>query len=206
MALTRGGAIDRRPLICWPIPCTASDAVAGTGREDQISLRAVVNPFGQALRSGSAVWDMLAEDPRRGEKELEALVDRTRAEIEEAANLGAEGILYLVYGARGLHTTPMEYGGHYLERDRELLSKLGGFLFNLVFIVGEDDAYLDFVSDLPAHAFGWDSVASGVGVEQMRSMRAGPLATNAADADIELRFGSPNVVANLELELQQSHV
>ncbi|HWA83743.1 MAG TPA: hypothetical protein VG820_09935 [Fimbriimonadaceae bacterium] len=206
IAAARGGEVDRKPLICWPKPCPESDAVVGQVNPAQISLCPVVNPFGQALRSGAEVWDVLAEDPRRGEKMLDELVGKTRSEIRAAFEHGADGVLYLLYGARGLHTTPMEYGGHYLERDRELLTEIEDATFNLIFVVGEDDAYLDFVSDLPAHAFGWDAVATQTTPAQLREMRSGALAANAPDADIELRFGTPNLIADLELELQTTHV
>jgi hypothetical protein len=148
----------------------------------------------------------LAEEPKKGEKLLDGLIAKTKAEIKRAFDGGADGVLYLLYGARGLHTTPMEYGGHYLERDRELLSEVSDAKFNMIFVVGEDDAYLDFVSDLPAHAFGWDSAATGTSVEQLRAMRAGALATNSFDADIELRFGVENISADLELKLEEAHV
>lgn len=206
IAAARGGEVDRKPLVCWPTPCPESDAVVGEVNPVQISLIKVVNPFGQALRSNVEVWDVLAEEPRRGEKILNELVDKTRSEIKAALEHGADGILYLLYGARGVHATPMEYGGHYLERDRELLSEIEGATFNMIFVVGEDDAYLDFVSDLPGQAFAWDSVATGTSVGQLRDMRAGALATNSPDADIELRFGTTSLIADLELELQTTHV
>lgn len=205
IAVGRGGEADRKPVICWPDGCPESDAVVGHIMSDHISLTPVVNPFGQALRRQVAISEILADDPPRGNKLLDDLVAKTRAEIEGALRRGADGVLYLLYGARGLHTTPMEYGGHYLERDRELLDAIQDATFNMVFVVGEDDAYLDFVSDLPAHAFGWDARATGTGVDDVRPLRKGALATNEPSADIELRFGTTNLIADLELELQKTH-
>ncbi|HVT11924.1 MAG TPA: hypothetical protein VHE55_06630 [Fimbriimonadaceae bacterium] len=206
IAAARGGEVDRKPVICWPKPCPESDAIVCQVNPTQISLSPVVNPFGQALRSRIEVWDVLAEEPKRGEKILDELVGKTRSEIKAAFEHGADGVIYLLYGARGLHATPMEYGGHYLERDRELLTEIEDAPFNLIFVVGEDDAYLDFVSDLPAQAFGWDAQATGAPPSQLREMRSGALAANAPDADIELRFGASNLIADLELELQTTHV
>lgn len=206
IAVSRGEPPDRKPLVCWPVDCPESDVATDAGHPDQIRLTPVVNPFGQAIRRRVDVWDTLAEDPARGAKQLDDLVARTRREARGALEHGADGILYLLYGARGLHSTPMEYGGHYLERDREILGELASAAFNLIFVVGEDDAYLDFVSDLPAHAFGWDADATGIGVNEIRPMRAGALATNAPNADIELRFGVDGVSAHLESNLQESHV
>jgi hypothetical protein len=205
IAVARGGEVDQKPVICWPADCPESDAVVGQGTPTQISLTKVVNPFGQALRKQQAVWETLAEDPTKGAKELDGLVALTRNEINGALDNGADGVLYLLYGARGMHTTPMEYGGHYLERDRELLAEIEDTTFNMIFVVGEDDAYLDFVSDLPAHAFAWDSRATGTTVDEMRAMRTGALATNGRDADIDLRFGTESLSADLELELQETH-
>jgi hypothetical protein len=203
IAAARGSAVDRKPVICWPEPCVESDATIGPGSPDQIRLAQVINPFGQALKHGVEVWDTLAEEPRRGEKILDGLVDMTRAEIQAAFDHGADGIVYLLYGARGLHTTPMEYGGHYLERDRELLAEVQDATFNMIFVVGEDDAYLDFVSDLPGHAFAWDAVATQVSVNDLRAMRPGALAANSPEADIDLRLPE-GAVAGLEAELQAS--
>jgi hypothetical protein len=206
IAAVRGGEVDQKPVICWPAVCADSDAVVGPGRPDQISLTKVVNPFGQALRQQRPVWETLAEEPTKGAKELDGLVALTRSEIKSALDRGADGVLYLLYGARGMHTTPMEYGGHYLERDRELLAEVEDATFNMIFVVGEDDAYLDFVSDLPAHAFAWDSKATSTTVDEMRAMRTGALATNSPEADIDFRFGTESLSANLELELQQTNV
>ena len=204
IAATRGDQPDRKPVICWPQASGLSNAVVGSCHPDQICLAAVCNPFGQALRYDILVAEALHDDPVEGESILHGLVAKTRAEMREALEAGADGILYLLYGARTKHTTPMEYGGHYLERDRELLSEVQDAAFNMIFVVGEEDAYLDFVSDLPAHAFAWDSKATGMTVAEMRPMRSGALATNSPDADIELQFGIENPSAMLETKVRES--
>lgn len=215
MAAAIGGIPDRKPVICWPTSCPDSDgtflecadlAALSTAEPARLRLAKVLNPFGRALKLEVPLDDELAEDPAKGERTLDSLVAKTKQEMESALQMGADGIFYMLYGARGLHTTPMEYGGHYLERDRELLAGIENATFNMIFVVGENDAYLDFVSDLPAHAFGWDCLATGVDVNAMRQMRPCGLATNSPDADIELRFGTETLAANLEAELQTSHV
>lgn len=193
-------------MICWPKPCEVSDAFVGEAGPDSIRLAPTLNPYGLALQTQTPVDDELADDPKKGEATLDRLVADTKSAIRTSLDQGADGILYLLYGARGLHTSPMEYGGHFLERDREILSEVEDAAFNMIFVVGEDDAYLDFVSDLPAHAFAWDCRATGTSVADMRSLRQGALATNSPDADIELRFGTDSVAADLELMLQESHV
>ncbi len=77
----------------------------------------------------------------------------------------------------------MQYGGFYLERDRELLEEAKDATFNLLWIDAGEEAYLDFVSDLPAHAFAWDIDATDVSVVQMRAMRPGALAAEDPTAD-----------------------
>jgi len=208
IAAAGGMAVDRKPIIAWPMPNSDSDAYVtcshepGACPDGALKLAAVANPFGQALKAGVDIRSAFEEDPVEGATILDGLVALTEAEVQFALKHGFDGVFYLVYGARAGHTTPMEYGGHYLERDREILSGIAGAQFNLVFVLGGEDAYLDFVSDLPAHAFGWDSVASGVSVAQIRAMRPGLLATNSPDADIELRFGLADVAEHLESEIQ----
>jgi hypothetical protein len=80
----------------------------------------------------------------------------------------------------------MEYGGHFLEVDRQLLSGVIDARFNALYVRGGSEPYIDFVSDLPAHAFAWDP-QSGVTVAQVREVRQGALASTDKDADIELR-------------------
>jgi uroporphyrinogen-III decarboxylase len=206
IAASRGGDVDQRPVICWPNACDDSDAIVDAQTsDDKIRLATPLNPFGLGLKIGAGVDQKLAEDPAAGEKVLDQLVDQTKQSIRASFDKGADGILYLLYGARGLHTSPMEYGGHFLERDREILAEIEDSTFNMIFVVGEDDAYLDFVSDLPAHAFAWDSQATGTSSKEMRAMREGALATNSPGADIELRFGADGLAAELELMLQESH-
>jgi len=206
IAVARGAGTDRKPVIGWPAACVDSDAVVESGfpakpigdSPDRVWLAAVSNPFGRALRGGIGLSQILEDDPAKGEEILDSQEEKCRREIREALRQGFDGVLYLVYGARSLHTTPMKYGGHYLERDRGLLSELGDAAFNMVFVVGEEDTYLDFVSDLPAHAFGWDAAATGVSVAQVRQMRTGALATNSPEADIELCFGLSDPAVWLE--------
>ncbi len=211
ISAARGSDVDRKPVICWPKACPESDAaimecadLSALSQADPSKLRLVPvrNPFGQALRHDILVRDELSEDPDAGERTLQGLVDLTRHEIHSALSKGADGILYLLFGAREKYTTPMEYGGHYLERDREILAEIVDSAFRMVFVVGEKDAYLDFVSDLPVELFAWDSLATGVTAAEMRQMRTGALATNSEDANIELRFGVDSPTQYLESGLQ----
>jgi hypothetical protein len=175
------------------------DAIAEAG--DRAALVEVLNPFGLALQREIHLNDLLRDTPELGDRILSGLIEEARGHIQNALNSGADGILYRLHGARGRHCTPMQYGGHYLERDRELLAEVADARVNVVFVVGEDDVYLDFVSDLPAHIFAWDCEESQIGPSQVRTMRQGALCCVAADADVILDPGTDNVSTMLEASL-----
>jgi hypothetical protein len=80
----------------------------------------------------------------------------------------------------------MQYGGLFLERDRELLefAKSKGEVW--LYIDAGPGAYLDFVSDLPADVFAWDAIQTGFSLEEMRKLRPGKLCTNEVGADLPL--------------------
>lgn len=210
IAVGQGQEVDQKPVIVWPgepeefadalvVPSWMTREVQPTPLEDgRILLAEVVNPFGKARIRGIDLNEMIRLDPEIGAIELDEIVDETRLEIREALAHGAEGILYRLHGARELFCTPMQYGGHYLEKDRELLDEFAGNAFNLLFVVGNNDLYLDFVSDLPAHAFGWDVRGSGISVNQVRDMRPGALAADDDQADIRFKHPVSNVAEFVE--------
>lgn len=139
----------------------------------------VFSPLSLALRDGVNPVETLRNDVQAGETLLQKYVDQARAQASEG------NIVYVLEGARGAYTTPMEYGGHFLELDREILSSLEG-RNRFLYAIGADDLYIDFVSDLPAEVFVWDSHLSGFDTAYVKSMRDGDLATNEANAEIEL--------------------
>lgn len=198
LAATRGGETDRLAVLAWPLADDASDAVVGSLAEEKISLTEVLNPFGRARRAGLNLNEALYDDPEAGDALLSRFVEETRGALAEARDEGADGVLYVLEGAHPIHCSPMQYGGHYLERDRELLEAVSDAGLNVVFVVGDEGVYIDFVSDLPAHVFAWDSASSGVSVAEVRKMRSGALATNAEGADIALITGVPSVAQHLE--------
>ncbi len=187
-AAASGLQVDRKPVFCWPSTCAETDIVVDRQAEDKISLKAVLNPFGQALRQQVPLWEILESDPQEGERVLHGFATKTKAEIREASEQGYDGVLYQLLGATPEHTTPMEYGGHYLEKDREVLTEAEEG-FNAVLVLGAS-CYLEFVSDLPAQLFAWCSTPEGPTVAQIRALRNGAIMTNAPDADVELRTSS----------------
>jgi hypothetical protein len=211
LAASRGGEVDRKPVIHWPYWEEASDVrhynhetipehiEEGDG---EVALVEITNPFGLALQKDIDLNKLLKEDPKDGNRVLSELLDEAKRDIDLAFQVGADGILYRLYGARARHCTPMQYGGYYLERDRELLEQVKDALFNVVFVVGEEDVYLDFVSDLPAHAFGWDHKESQIPAKEVRNMREGALLSEDPDSDIRLDPGTAFLSRMLESSLR----
>jgi hypothetical protein len=163
---------------------------------DRPVLAEICNPFGQV--DGMALVSLLKSDPDAGASQLDQLVADVREQMESALAQGAEGIFYRVHGARGELTTPMEYGGFFLERDRELLDHVSDAPLNVAFIVGDEDVYVDFVSDLPAAFLAWDSKASGLDAAYVRTMRTGALASADPASDMLLITGVASVASQLD--------
>jgi hypothetical protein len=210
-AAIRGAAVDRKPTVHWPYwsedsdvrhysSDTLPDHIERDG--DDVVLVEVTNPFGIAMQKSIDLNFILKDDPKSGNRILGELADETRRSIDRSFEAGADGVIYRLYGARARHCTPMQYGGHYLELDRELLDHAKGALMNLLFVVGEDDVYLDFVSDLPAEAFGWDSAESKISAEDVRLIRAGALFSEDTDSDILLTASTSFLSKVLESSLR----
>lgn len=203
VAAARGGHIDRAPVVCWSnSPGHLADAIVAPlellrkaldTHPDQAVLAEVVSPFGRAIRRDLDLSELLREDPDLGAQRLDGFVQETRDEIDAALSQGAFGVFYRLDGAYPIASTPMEYGGHYLELDRQLLAEVEQAPFNLLYVEGEKEPYLDFVCDLPAHAFAWDYEHSGVDLAAARAMRNGALAAPAPGADIALLRSATSV-------------
>ena len=78
----------------------------------------------------------------------------------------------------------MQYGGLFLEWDRDILSEANHGLFVALYIKGGEETYLDFVSDLEADLFVWNRDATRVSVATMRQIRFGALACDDPAADV----------------------
>ncbi|MFX8704206.1 hypothetical protein ABTM89_19130, partial [Acinetobacter baumannii] len=85
----------------------------------QLLLAQIYNPFGQTIRQGVNWREAMAQGHADGGALLDLLQAQVAREIEDAADRGADGIFYVLSGACPAWTTPMEYGGYFLERDRE---------------------------------------------------------------------------------------
>ena len=75
-------------------------------------------------------------------------------------------------------STPMQYGGFYLEHDRALLAEIEDARLNVLSVEGGPEPYLDFVADLPSHVLAWDVPATGIVAAAVRPMRRGALAAD----------------------------
>lgn len=210
IAAARGGEVDRRPTLVWPGHPADSDALVVSSpsllpaAEGVVRLVEVVNPFGRAAEEGVDLNAALDADPASGNARLDAYVEATREAIQAALTAGADGILYRLHGARAEWCSPMQYGGFYLERDRELLSEIQDATLNVLYIVGNDDVYLDFVSDLPAHVFAWDRDASGFDAAYVRTLRQGAQASS--DPASEIALPGARIADQLEPALRNAHV
>lgn len=194
-AAARGGEVDRKPMIVGPgsqlddqdadalIVAANPEIIASLVDGDRAVLAEVDNPF---ARFGAELNREFAIDPIAASEKLDQATEETRAKMRAALEAGADGIFYRLFGARARHSTPMQYGGHYLERDRELLEEIGDARLNVLFPVGDDDLYLDFISDLPAHVIAWDRDASGYSSAHVRAMRNGAQASSDPDSEILL--------------------
>jgi hypothetical protein len=165
---------------------------------ESILLAEVSNPFGLALQKGIDLNSALKDDPTVGGDLLDTLVEEVRLNICSSLKSGADGIFYRLHGACPKHCSPMQYGGHYLERDRELLSTASAASLNVLFVAGHEELYIDFVSDLPANVFAWDRELTQVSAGDVRSARIGATASSDPTSEITLLIGRKNYLQNLE--------
>lgn len=196
LAAVRGDPVDRPPVVCWSAsPGHLADAVVAPlamvrkaidTHPDQAVLVEVVSPLGRALRRDIDLSDTLDSDPELGARWFDGLRQETLDEIEGGLSQGADGVFYVVDGAYAAATTPMQYGGYYLEADRDLLTAAAKGSMTIAYIQGEDDVYLDFVADLPADALAWDYEHLGLGIPSVRQLRPGAIAAPVPGADVVL--------------------
>jgi hypothetical protein len=223
-AVSRGGETDRIPWFAWETGAALGvvlehadrwqpDAVVVSSAEDvtaalQLSahcavLMEVQNPFGRALETGVDMNGEFEGGPQFGDNAFTNFFEATRNQIESALNGGADGILYRLFGAEPNLSTPMQFGGLYLEQEREMLSSIADAPFNVLYIEGGEGTYLDVVSDLPAHAFGWDENRMHVSAGEVRSLRHGALACGLRSEDpmwVFKSIGSFGLVLSAKVE------
>lgn len=149
-------------------------------------LAPIESPLTRAISRGMDLPKVCEADPSAGSLVLDQLVNEVAQQIKIAISNGAQGIAFVLNGAFPEQTTPMQYGGLFLERDRELLALAMDLQFNLIFVEGNSEVYLDTVSDLPAHALGWRIQETGFTPTMMSANRPGPYASFDGLGDITL--------------------
>jgi hypothetical protein len=197
---SRGGETDRVASLSWPksaggdavIAQNLDEIVEFAGRDEAVLFQ-IQNPFGLAIRAGVNLNQLHDQSPDLGAEELAQFSQQVLSQCRTALDRGADGIFYVLQGARGAYCTPMQYGGLYLENDREILQEFADANLNVIFVVGNDDLYIDFVSDLPAHVFAWDSEASTFDAAYVRTLRNGALASADLTSEILLTTGVTSV-------------
>jgi len=194
-AAVDGHPLDEKPIIIWPSEGMQSDAailpldrIVNRANKSRIVLAEVLSPFARSLQKALGLNRVLQEDPKKGEEILDGLIKQTLNEFAAARQAGADGVFYRLQGAEPTYSSPMQYGGHYLETDREILQATWKDSLNVLFVEGGPETYLDFVSDLPATIFAWDCERTEVSLATLRKLRKGALAT--ADPEADILFGS----------------
>jgi hypothetical protein len=152
-------------------------------------LAEVFNPLARALAEGVEVHRLFDREPSYANLLFDKFVALTEQDILSAMEYGVDGIFYRLVGATPAICTPMQYAGLSLERDRELLQRIEEDLLRVVFLDGESQIYMDFVSDLPADYLAWDARTTNLSVQACRGLCAKKLMTNDPHADAILVFG-----------------
>lgn len=198
-AIARGGPVDRAAWFTW-VPNASYSELLHLAREyapdglvtssmesaklllEELGLDGpavlfeVMNPFGLALQDEINLNSSIQADPSEAYVLHSKYATEVADSMEWALSAGCDGVFYRLVGAAPEWSTPMQYGGHHLESDRELLGTVRDARFNTLYVEGGEGVYLDFVSDLPASAFAWDEMASGVDYKEVRKLRDGALA------------------------------
>lgn len=195
IAAIRGGAVERKPVLSFDSvgDILIHQDLSAERNHERIDLFLVSNPFGLAKQNGTDLNRLLEEDIESGSEKLSNYAESVRNLIQNALDYGFDGVFYVLQGARGSESTPMQYGGHYLELDRQILSEFSESVLNCVFVVGHDDVYIDFVSDLPAHLFAWDADASTFDSKYVRTLRSGAQASSDPESEVFLSSKSQNL-------------
>lgn len=146
------------------------------GSEGPAVLVETLNPFGLCLSENVDINEELRNNPVKGNEILSEKVSKVSAHIDEIMSSGADGIFYRLIGAEPKYTSPMQYGGYYLEHDNNLLSIVRDARCNVLFVEGGEGVYMDFVHDIPASLLAWDENSSGLMPDDVKQYHRGALA------------------------------
>lgn len=130
----------------------------------------VLSPLSRAISQGIDIVGLLEENPAEGDRVLAELVRQCSSDIEQTSG----PINYIVAGAEPGVTSPMQYGGHFLELDRELI----GTTSPAITLIGGPDTYIDVVSDIAKSYLIWNPEANPVDPKEVSRMTTATPITN----------------------------
>lgn len=142
--------------------------LAGFADQQVFELEVIPNPLLASMGNPENLNQLIQNDPESGNEALDRTSERILQKIEASKS---DGIFYCLEGARPSVCTPMEFGGRFLERDREILKVAQDKFPTFLWVMGSETLYLDFVSDLPFDALGWDVQHSGFSTKQLLELR-----------------------------------
>ena len=142
-------------------------------RIDGVEFKGVLSPLSRALQEGIDAISLLDKDPANGDRLLHSLVAATKAEIESAS----VQINYIVAGAEPEYSSPMQYGGHFLELDRELI----GTRKPAITVIGGPETYIDIISDLAETFLIWNPQTNPVDPAEVSKMTRAKIVTHATN-------------------------
>lgn len=196
-ACLAGSPTDLPPSVVWSAsPGHQADVIvtdwesvkrACETHPDQLVLGLIQSPLSLAMFRSLDLVEELAADPEKGEATLSAITQECKDRIDSVKEQGGHGILYFLNGAHPEVTSPMQYGGYFLEVDRELLGLVQDCELNILFIAGRDEeVYLDVVGDLPVAVVGWDNAAITIPIELAKQSIHRKIALDHPQADFLL--------------------
>lgn len=204
VAASRGGELDRAPVILLTGTSASADAVvvelsdverALAESPDQAVLVRVDGLHARVESSTVPLFDLIANDPEAADAKLEEISLETSLACANALGSGADGVLYLLTGAHPAATSPMQYGSFFLERDRSILEAITDARFNVVLVEADTEPYLDFLTDLPCHVLAW-TATEDVNLSDLRAMKGGALGTPRPGGDV-LIAQTPESISSL---------
>lgn len=157
-----------------------------TGEAGVRILAEVKSPFARL----EGIYETLEANPQTGDALISEAVASTKTDLTKAVSSGVDGIFYVLAGANPTDSTPMQYGGHFLEVDRDLLTVASESLPTAIYLQGAD-VYFDFVCDLPGDAMGWNASKNEIDLQSAKAICSKPFFTQESHADIEFVPAQP---------------
>lgn len=130
----------------------------------------VLSPLSRAIAQGIDIVGLLEKNPAEGDRVLAELVSQCSSEIDQTSG----PMNYIVAGAEPGVTSPMQYGGHFLELDRELI----GTTSTAITLIGGPETYIDVVSDIAKSYLIWNPETNPVDPQEVSRMTTATPITN----------------------------